>query len=1494
MAALARGLKWTGIVVLTLALGAAALLYVLIQTGPGHDFLLRTALQQLPRFVNGEVEIRGIRSDGLLRGVTLQGVSIRDDRGRPFAEIDSVQVRYSARDLLNRDIVLVPARMWGPHVTIEALAPDSVLNVTRIFAPDAEPDPDAPPPAVTLALREIEISGGTFTLRLPLDGEDSGIPGGVVESVEGVEGTYQVIRLTQLDARISEALILDPGREGEWIDFERLAFTGEIFESPILLSDFRGVVERTPEGVSVVADRIWLAGTEMAGRVELDLTDPEGLGLDVALEVPVLSFADFRWLIPGIPEGEGSVNLTFTGRPDQGELRLLNADLRVGDSRVQGSTGIDLLGDDGLRLSATRLQLLPFDLDLLDPWLTEPLPRAIRLTGDVEAEGALDALRVQGDLVVEERNFGELPIPVSLAGILHIGDDVGASDLAVSIDPLEFRSLAAYLPEVPVEGTGRLEVLASGALRSGIELDGFVEHAVGGGAMSRIDVAGTVEGIGGDLGVGLNARFTPLSLDGVAMALSRELPLSGVLTGEVRADGMLTDLDLSGRIETSAGLVDGRVRMDVTDPFRGYVASGSVEDFRVHMLIDGVPDSTVITGEFAVDGAGGTLELLAGSGSLELRDSWVAGLPLEQFVARARASGGRLVLDELELASSVITLSGTGELPLREGEPDGEIRVEWDARSLAALRPFLFGEEPIVADTLTVLERQILVMEGVDLDTLVASGRVELDGRVHGDARIRGGVGDLRGEGMVAVEDFVYDGISLGLAEGGVALHWQDGGIASVEASAGFEDLAIGDFQFASGRADVAQVGDEGSFDIGLHSEEGEVYEALGSFTRDSVRVEVALEEMRLDLQDVQWSLGEPATVRVEGSRVEVVGFRVMRPQEGDSEPVAIQADGVIDLDGESDLSVRVEGVDLERLAQMAQVDGMPSGFLFLDLTVQGPPESPVILGDFEVHDFAYNTSALSSVTGVFEYHGDRRLRTRVTGVLDEADLLTVDGTFPVDLSFHAVESRLPQEEMDIAVSIERLPAATVLGFLEVLDEISGMIDADVRLRGTPGDLRPSGNILFTGGSALISEIGIRATGIDTRIQLREDGTLQVNGVVQSRGTARIAGTIDMSDITDPGFALQVTAAGFQAVDRRDMSARVAGDVRLGGSYSAPFVEGSVLVEQGELFLEEFARTAEVIDLTDPAFFDVVDTSFVAGRPAVEAAQNPFIQNLRVDVEMALQNDFWLRSREINVEISGDLSVAFDRRDREIVLVGTLEPVRGTYATFGRQFQVEGGSVDFAGTPGINPALNINAVTRLRRQGGEPLAIFANVGGTLMNPRVRLSTDAQPPIAESDLISYLLFGRPSYALASAETTTLEGALGAGVSRVTGSLAAQLGTVVGRQIGFDYFNITQAEDMGGLGTAAGLSGTFAHTQIEVGQYLAPNLFLAVMLRPLGGLQAGSQAQLPGARLEWRFTDTWSMEGFVEDRFAREGASGFGELGMSLSKIFGVSLYREWGY
>jgi len=130
--------------------------------------------------------------------------------------------------------------------------------------------------------------------------------------------------------------------------------------------------------------------------------------------------------------------------------------------------------------------------------------------------------------------------------------------------------------------------------------------------------------------------------------------------------------------------------------------------------------------------------------------------------------------------------------------------------------------------------------------------------------------------------------------------------------------------------------------------------------------------------------------------------------------------------------------------------------------------------------------------------------------------------------------------------------------------------------------------------------------------------------------------------------------------------------------------------------------------------------------------------------------------------------------------------------------------------------------------------------------------------------------------------------GAAVDLGVGAVAAQLGGVLARQLGVDYFAVTQAQP----GPGADGHGAFAQTQIEVGQYLGQDLFLAFMLRPLTGL--GASTWVPGARVEWRFADHWTTEAFVEDRFARQGAPGLGDVGVRFSQVWGLALFREWTY
>ena len=238
--------------------------------------------------------------------------------------------------------------------------------------------------------------------------------------------------------------------------------------------------------------------------------------------------------------------------------------------------------------------------------------------------------------------------------------------------------------------------------------------------------------------------------------------------------------------------------------------------------------------------------------------------------------------------------------------------------------------------------------------------------------------------------------------------------------------------------------------------------------------------------------------------------------------------------------------------------------------------------------------------------------------------------------------------------------------------------------------------------------------------------------------------------------------------------------------------------------------------------------------------------------------------------------------------------MRGSYAQFGRIFDVESGTLDFIGTPGIDPSLAIQAVHRFRREVGEPLNVIANVGGTLQAPAVTLSSDAQPPIPESDLISYMLFGRPSYALASGEVSVVEGAA-AGLSSALLNLGvSQLGTTFSRSLGVDYLSVSQAQQAGNLASLGRTAGLFSDTQIEMGRYMGENVFLAVTIRPVTGSTAARRVQLPSARLEWRFREDWSTESFIEDRLARQGRSSFGELDNDTRRVFGISVFRDWGY
>jgi autotransporter translocation and assembly factor TamB len=588
------------------------------------------------------------------------------------------------------------------------------------------------------------------------------------------------------------------------------------------------------------------------------------------------------------------------------------------------------------------------------------------------------------------------------------------------------------------------------------------------------------------------------------------------------------------------------------------------------------------------------------------------------------------------------------------------------------------------------------------------------------------------------------------------------------------------------------------------------------------------------------------------------------------------------------------------------------SGIVNGTLRVSGTALDPLVQAEITARDVVYDEVRIDRAYAELGYAGlgvDAHAEAQYGG----RSILTAGGRIPLDLRLAPVGERRLTQALQVTIAADSLPAGLPLGLLDGFSRVGGRIDGRMTLGGTTLDPTLSGGFTIRNGTADWDVSGVRYHDVTGNFVLEQGRLLRVDLSAVSAdprarsalargasgvGSGTVKGTLDFDELADPRFDLRVSAAGVYAARRRDVEARVSGDVVLGGRYSRPEISGQLRVDQSALYLEELYRQYLLsgVELDDPSLLSLVDTSLVAVRPIIASSQNPFMKNLQVrDMQVNVGADSWLRSRDMDVEVSGSLNVAFDRRDEDFRLTGSLAVGRGTYTLYypplqSRRFQVRQGTIEFPGTPGIDPNLSITAAYKARAR-GEPLDVLAIVSGTLQSPRVQLASDVQPPISQSDLASYLFFGVPTWEVAGAgggqQNRGMAGLGGALTPSVLGYASSGLQTLVQNAGLLDYVGFTTTESGVASETDAGLSDFLAETQLEIGRYLTPDVYLGMSKR------LGTSNLDAGARLEWRFLPEYSFELFAEDRLARAPTFGLRQE-TGLRKVYGFLLFREWGF
>ena len=578
----------------------------------------------------------------------------------------------------------------------------------------------------------------------------------------------------------------------------------------------------------------------------------------------------------------------------------------------------------------------------------------------------------------------------------------------------------------------------------------------------------------------------------------------------------------------------------------------------------------------------------------------------------------------------------------------------------------------------------------------------------------------------------------------------------------------------------------------------------------------------------------------------------------------------------------------------------MLEGVVDLAFNVMGTDDEPVMDLALSSDGFRFRDYVLERLEADVAYTA-RRAAGDLVLWNDSIQVLSLDGEIPLDLSFNPVEDRFPEEVIDLVVVSDRLPLSLLMAPLPGYEEVKGTMSGRVEVGGTSRSLAPRGQITVDGGGAFLSGLGVLYEDVSGTLGWFPDGPVEVDMNARALGTATVEGTVSLTTALDPGFDLAIRFDDFQAMARRDATGRVTGDLRLEGSFSRPVVSGDLFLDGGTLFYEEFQRAAEVADLffersAAVADLPVVDATALGIRPFI-AGENLFLQNIRMEnTTLTARRDNWIRSEQMNVELEGELDLLYDRQTQDLALVGALQAVRGSLA-FGprglrKQFQLDGGTVRFLGTPGINPDLDLTASEPIRTPEGDRLTIIAEITGTLVSPRVALRSD-EAGFSEDDLLSYLWFGRPTYALTSDQSE----AVGAGMAVGLSSLSSELGAVMTQGLGLDfldYLSITQ-QDLGSLGalSANNRQGALGTTVVETGLYVADNIFLTLLFRPAAA-QGGGVENFPGIRFEWVASRGYTIQSYFEDQFFRGRAVGFGEFGVQTKKGLGLSIFRDWAY
>ncbi|MGI8546970.1 MAG: translocation/assembly module TamB domain-containing protein [Gemmatimonadaceae bacterium] len=1510
-----------GLVILA---GVAVL--VLTQTDWGHERVRRTAVSQLGKITHGLVKIGGV-SGSIVNGATVSGVSITDSSGTPFITADSVTASYGLSDLLHKRIYLNNIRLVNPVIVISRKT-GGEWNYDRIFPRDTVKHVPAPPPSLGswVTLRNLTVVSGHVTVKSPWVPPDTLTPTQRDSAIRFVlnpasksrllvvradTGFQKVSDFRDIYTKMPLLRIQDPDDKRQIYDVASLQTTAEPLRPPaVRVTDTRGRFVVLDDSLFFSGVQAALASSRLTGNGRYRFSNDD---LRLRLHADTVATNDLLWIDPTIPQnGSGKLDFALDWVGKTSDYQATNASLAVAGATMSGKLGI--MVTDTLAFHNTNMKFAHLNtrtIQQLFPTIKSPTQGY--LTGQMAAEGGFGALHVDGDVAFDDPKTGRTRI-VALGTVGASAGVLRADDLHLTLEPFQVALVRSVAPSVPIGGTITGKAVLDGSSDKRLTANVDITHNASTG-VSRV-AGSAIYGAGTPIPfINANLRFLPLSLATVGQ-FAPAAGLHGAVSGPVKLTGPMRNLALDANLTTpEGGSIAARGTLDLVAPQKGYDLAVNAHLFNASSVSTKAP-STSLSADITARGSGLVPATLHAVATAHLTTSAYDSVAVDSAILRVAAANGIVTVDTLVVNVPGGYASAGGQFGLT-GSHVGTLHYVAAIDSLGRFSRFLAQDTGAVpprprilaervararADSLRVakateVERAVTGkrLPKMVIDTPTAISRTAFAGSARAAGSATGNIHTFDLNGTASGSHIVAYGNSVDAATATYAWNTAFTPNSHVAVDVHATNVLAAGFALDTVRLTTAYAKPNGTVNLVINQDSSRAYTVGAAYTLNKTRNDLRLDNVRLRFDKTVYTTPRPSLIHFGTAGVDISHFELTSPQGG-----RVYVDGQLPTNGNSNLEVHITQFNVGDIVELLQSDIAASGLVSVDLHADGTRSDPSFSGAFGLTRFSYAGKPTPELHGVIDYSNQTfRTNTEINRTGDGA-FLRARGTVPVNLALSGVTgSRVPRDRaIDVRINADSLPLDIVPQLSAAVTDLKGTALANFTIAGTINNPIVNGRVALQNGGVKIVPLGITLTDVATNVRLLRDTVVIDSLVVRSDGFIKVSGGVGIKTLAQPSFALKLSARDAEVIDNDMGNIHARADLAVNGPYDNVDVTGRVSILRGVLYLPE-PTGKTLVGAGDPALYNVLDTAVASDR-VLFPAQSPLLAHLHAQVQVAVNRDVFVRSKDASVELYTDrpLRITADNTKASLVLDGILLSDRGEYRFQGRRFQINRGSAVFTNSPTLNPILQIAGRYAIQVPA---LTIQIVISGTLDQPKIALQSDAQPPLSQTELLSYLAFGTSSSSLLQQSGSPLSNGGTGGSGNLVGASAAFAAKQVGaaalsavtdqvsgdaaRSLGADFFDISPAD------VSLGASSFLRGTQIEFGKYIQTRTFLQLQVRP-------DPASLlrPGFQVIHRFgaQTGYRVEASFEPRYILRQPTLQQNQDPQTTSSFGLFLVREWRY